>query len=387
MVTEKFWRMQASGGAASLDLFGQIGGEWYDDFDESDIASSLSILPPAAALTVRLNSPGGSIFAAMSIKRLLEARAKLAPVAIEVVGMAASAATLITSATGIPVRMATGAMMLIHPARMSADGLTAEELQAEAEGLEKVRLGIRAIYRAKTGLDDAELDALMAKESYLTAEEAVRLGFADVMISDGGKPEEGEEEEAPDRVPAALPVRPPRDASRLSAVVACLRSPVPVSGQEKAADVKEPAREEKAPETAVSSPAEEPQAAAEAQPEARIDPVAVALAKERARVSAIHELSAGVSGCDDLIKAAMTDGSSVEALAVRLVARLKTFPAVALGARLQDAADLTGLAAVPNSGLSPSSEEAAKAAAEKREHYSKIAVDAAARILPNRQRG
>lgn len=350
MSTDKFWRMQASDGAAGLDLFGQIGGEWYDDFDESDIAYSLSALPPAAALTVRVNSPGGSVFAAMAIKRLLEARAAIAPVSIEVVGLAASAATLITSAIGIPVRMATGAMMLIHPARMSVDGLTAEEMQAEAEGLEKVRLGIRAIYKAKTGLDDAELDALMAKESYLTAEEAVHLGFADAMLADGEKTEEGEEEEAPDRVPAPLPVRPPRDASRLFAVVACLRGPAPVSGPEKAADIKAPAPEEKAPEKPVSAPAEAPEAAAEAQPEARIDPVAVALAKERARVSAIHELSAGIAGCDDLIRAAMADGSSAEALAVRLVARLKTFPAVAMGARLQDAADLTGLEAAGNFG-------------------------------------
>ena len=128
-------------------------------------------------LNVYINSMGGSVYTGIAIYNLIS-RHK-GPVTITVAGMAASAATIITSAKNAKVVMPRGSMMLVHPVRMSTDALTPREMKEAAENLEKVRLSVRDIYSEKTGLDEKTLDKLMNAESFLTAEEAVELGFAD----------------------------------------------------------------------------------------------------------------------------------------------------------------------------------------------------------------
>lgn len=377
MATPDFRMETAADGSATLDLFGAIGSGWLDDFDDSDIAEQMRELPAGAPLTVRLNSPGGSVFAAMAIKRLLEARAAVSSVTIEVVGLAASAATLITCAIGCPVSMATGAMMLIHPVRLDTFGAdyTADELREAADGLEKVRESIRAIYRARTGLEDAQLDGLMDKESYLTADEAIAMHFADAKLPESAPAAQM----ASDRVIARDGERVHPDAARIRAALQLFEAPKAAETAperaEKAEAAQTPAQEENGVKNALLAPvAKAPQAAS-------AEAIAQALAVERARVSAIEELSEGLRGCDDLIRSAKADGSSVEAFAVAALRRLKTFPAVAFGARLSDAAELADLVPPGNDGLPLPGEAAAQAADEKRKHFSKLAADAAARAI------
>ena len=52
-------------------------------------------------------------------------------------------------------------------------------MRAMADALDKMKAGIVAAYRNKSGRDDAEIEALMAAETWLSAEEAVPLGLAD----------------------------------------------------------------------------------------------------------------------------------------------------------------------------------------------------------------
>lgn len=350
------FRMETTGDASTLDLFGSIGGSWLDDFDERDVAAAINQLPLGNALTVRINSPGGSVFAALAIKRLLEARATISRVAIEVIGIAASAATLITCAVGIPVRMATGSTMLIHPVRLYSDsGRTPEELREAAEGLEKIRLGIRDIYAAKTGQSAEALDALMGKESYLTAPEAVELHFADALLS-APETADGEDAEAvvPDRICAKAGETCAADLDRIRAALLALHpaadaadaaaSSGDAGADAHAADVT-PKSEEKAADDA--PPAEPEKIESRAAEETAANPAELirdAVAAERERIAAIDEMAEGLRGCDDLIRAAKADGSSAGAFAIAALKRLKTFSAVALGARLADAESVADLA-------------------------------------------
>ena len=48
-----------------------------------------------------------------------------------------------------------------------------------AEALDRMKAGMVAAYRDKSGRDDAEIEALMAAETWLSAQEAVELGLAD----------------------------------------------------------------------------------------------------------------------------------------------------------------------------------------------------------------
>jgi ATP-dependent Clp protease protease subunit len=57
--------------------------------------------------------------------------------------------------------------------------VTASDMRAMAEALDKMKAGMVAAYRDKSGRDDAEIEALMAAETWLSAQEAVELGFAD----------------------------------------------------------------------------------------------------------------------------------------------------------------------------------------------------------------
>jgi enoyl-CoA hydratase/carnithine racemase len=56
---------------------------------------------------------------------------------------------------------------------------TAADMRAMAEALDKMKAGMVAAYRDKCGRDDAEIEALMAAETWLSAQEALELGLAD----------------------------------------------------------------------------------------------------------------------------------------------------------------------------------------------------------------
>lgn len=164
---------------AKLDLFGVIGGGfWEEGFDESSFKRDLAQIPAGAKLEIHINSPGGSVFVGMAIKNLIQTYA--GEVEIFVMGIAASAATLITCAKNAKVYMPTGSMLMVHPPRLSGyKSMTAEELKEAAEALEKTSVSILEVYKEKTKLQEKKILELMNKETYLTAAEAVEYGFAD----------------------------------------------------------------------------------------------------------------------------------------------------------------------------------------------------------------
>ena len=164
--------------AARLDLFGVIGGGfWEDGFDENAFKTAMSAVDDSQPLDIYINSPGGSVFAAMAIHGMISRHA--GPVTITVAGLAASAATIITSAKNARVIMPTGSMMMVHEARTGADSATADNLREAATSLDKINQSVRDIYRQKTGMDDDKLKALLKVDTFLTASEAKELGFAD----------------------------------------------------------------------------------------------------------------------------------------------------------------------------------------------------------------
>jgi ATP-dependent Clp protease protease subunit len=75
--------------------------------------------------------------------------------------------------------MAANALLMIHnPWTMSMGG--AEQLRKDADLLDKMEANIRTSY-SRSSLNAEELDAAMAAETYYTAEEALELGFIDVI--------------------------------------------------------------------------------------------------------------------------------------------------------------------------------------------------------------
>jgi ATP-dependent Clp endopeptidase proteolytic subunit ClpP len=135
----------------------------------------LKALGPIAELTVRINSPGGSVFDGVAIYNALKRHD--AAITVWIDGIAASIASVIAMA-GDEVVMPENAMLMLHDPSGLVMG-TAADMRAMAEALDKMKAGMVAAYRDKSGRDDAEIGALMAAETWLSAQEALELGLAD----------------------------------------------------------------------------------------------------------------------------------------------------------------------------------------------------------------
>lgn len=123
---------------------------------------------------VNINSNGGDVFAGSTIYDLLSSYK--GNILIRVVGMAASAASVIACA-GTSEIVPT-AMIMIHNVSSYTEGDYNSMLHS-AEVLQKANKAIATAYCRKTGLSEKELLSLMDKETYITAEEAVKQGFID----------------------------------------------------------------------------------------------------------------------------------------------------------------------------------------------------------------
>jgi ATP-dependent Clp endopeptidase proteolytic subunit ClpP len=137
--------------------------------------AELGALPDDAAIDLRLNSPGGSVFDAVAIYNAL--RRHLGEVTVWIDGIAASAASYIAMA-GDMIVMPENAFLMIHDPSGLVMG-TAEDMRSTAEALDKVKVSLIQGYAAKSGKPDEEIAALMAAETWLDATEALDLGLID----------------------------------------------------------------------------------------------------------------------------------------------------------------------------------------------------------------
>jgi ATP-dependent protease ClpP protease subunit len=140
-------------------------------------AQFIKDLRPLAGKKIELliNSPGGSIVDGQAIVSALKRHT--GGVVAYVYGLAASMASAIACAAD-ECWMATGSMLMIHRASTVSMG-DAEDLRKDANLLEKFEKGLVNIYAKKTGMEPAEIEKMLADETWMDALEAVALGFAD----------------------------------------------------------------------------------------------------------------------------------------------------------------------------------------------------------------
>lgn len=129
---------------------------------------------PSHTINLRVNSPGGSVFAARAMEQAL--RAHKGKVVVHIDGLAASAATFVAMA-GDEIIMSKGAMFMIHKAWTGMWG-NAEDLRKEADLLDKIDGTLADTYAEKTGKDVAAISEWMTAETWFTAQEALDAGFA-----------------------------------------------------------------------------------------------------------------------------------------------------------------------------------------------------------------
>nr|DAK64006.1 MAG TPA: Putative ATP dependent Clp protease [Caudoviricetes sp.] len=206
MKNKKFWNWksrktlnQANEEVAErvLELHGTIAEEsWFDD----DVTPQLfkdELNAGSGDITVWINSPGGDCVAAAQIYNMLTQYK--GNVTVKIDGIAASAASVIAMA-GNTVLMSPVSMMMIHNPATVAFGDHAE-MQKAIDMLAEVKESIINAYVIKTGLSRSKLSHLMDAETWMDANKAVELGFADDIITraetkaNTDDPEEEDEDE------------------------------------------------------------------------------------------------------------------------------------------------------------------------------------------------
>jgi len=171
-MTRCWYDFRAQAGGAEIVIYDEIGAF---GIPAKAFLDELKALGPVAELTVRINSPGGSVFDGVAIYNALKRHQ--AKVTVWIDGIAASIASMIAMA-GDEVVMPENAMLVLHDPSGLVAG-TALDMRAMAEALDRMKAGMVAAYRDKSGRGDAEIEALMAAETWLSAQEAVALGLAD----------------------------------------------------------------------------------------------------------------------------------------------------------------------------------------------------------------
>lgn len=200
MKTKKFWdwkkvKNQETGAEERiLELSGTIAEDsWFDDDVTPQIFKD-ELNSGAGDITVWINSPGGDCVAAAQIYNMLSNYK--GKVTVKIDGIAASAASVIAMA-GDTVLVSPVSMLMIHNPATIAWGDHAE-MQKAIDMLSEVKESIINAYVLKTGLSRPKLSHLMDAETWMDANKAVELGFADEIMArakaEPKKEEEGAEE-------------------------------------------------------------------------------------------------------------------------------------------------------------------------------------------------
>lgn len=195
------YKSEVTDNVANLFIYGPIGSYYWDGVSAKRVKDFLQDLN-VDEINVYIHSRGGDFFEGLAIRNQLKAHS--AKVNAYIDGLAASAASLI--ATGADnIYMPNTSMIMIHNVWVFAAG-NAKELRKAATDLDKMSgVGMNAYMERFKGSED-ELKALLDDETFMTADEAVALGFADEVIekieitspvAEGPDDDEDDEEDTP----------------------------------------------------------------------------------------------------------------------------------------------------------------------------------------------
>ena len=174
---KNWFEITARGDAGcEVSIYDEIG-TW--GVTAKDFRDEFSAISESQAVTLRINSPGGSVFDALAIYNILDRHP--APVSVVIDGLAASAASYIAMA-GDTLTMPENAFIMIHNPWIGVVG-DADEMREMADFLDKVSGSLVRGYATKTGKDDDVIAAMMANETWFSASEALDYGLADEVTA------------------------------------------------------------------------------------------------------------------------------------------------------------------------------------------------------------
>ena len=189
----KFFNIQTdSNGVGAIFLYGDIGDHY--DVQSGRVAKELMEAEKAnRRVNVRINSNGGEVYCGIAIYNAL--KNSKADVHIYVDGIAASMASVI-ALCGKPVEMSKYARLMLHSVSGGCYG-NKKDMQKCIEEIESLEDSLGDIYAARLGMTKEEVKAAYfdGEDHWLTADEALRLGFIDGIYDAEPVPEDSTPEQ------------------------------------------------------------------------------------------------------------------------------------------------------------------------------------------------
>lgn len=272
------------------------------------VSSGLA-LANGGPVDVVINSYGGSVYSGSEIYTMLREHA--GDVTVKIVGIAASAASVIAMG-GDVVMISPTAQLMIHNASTITEG-DSREHAAAAQFLDNVNESIANAYAEKTGLERDEIRSLMDEETFFTAQSAKEKGFVDEIMF------------ATD----------PQSQNGLSLAASAAAQSIPFAAAQKMKEVignvkKDAAAQAKAPKAQPENKKQEPEAQKEAQKpmnkqelkaqhgDVYNEIVEEVRNAERERIAGLNAL-ASHPGSKDLIAAAIKSGATKGEVAIEIL--------------------------------------------------------------------
>ena len=257
----KFWKWSNSVSSNNQELIldGPIASDtWWGDEVTPDLFRE-ELKQHAGDLTVVINSPGGDVFAGLAIYNALVNHN--GNVTVRVDGLAASIASVIAMA-GDKIIMSPGSMIMIHRPSVCAMG-TVDDMEKAKDVLTKIEEGITPIYAKRTGLNEDKIAELLEAETWMLADKAVELGFADEVSEapEKQKQDEGVQNAMGMNFAFSMSAVKQADAKPMQSLVEQIKA----KAEAEAAKAAEPTENAPEPETKTDETAV-PEAAPEAEP-------------------------------------------------------------------------------------------------------------------------
>lgn len=178
-----------SGGDNVITMFDIIGEDFWSGggITAKGVAAQLRAIGDRP-IEVQINSPGGDMFEGIAIYNVLREHPQ--PITIKIMGMAASAASIVAMA-GDTIEIGAASFVMIHNCWVLAIG-NRHDMAETAAWLEPFDAAMVDVYAARTGQDAKQIAKWMDAETYMSGSQAVERGFADALLpADQVKVDEG----------------------------------------------------------------------------------------------------------------------------------------------------------------------------------------------------
>jgi ATP-dependent Clp protease protease subunit len=197
-----WYKFQAKAGnkPTLLTIYDDIGA--YGVRAESFIAV---LRQQTGEVEIEISSLGGSVIEGLALFNGMSRWAQTAgnSLTFTVMGVAASIASMLIMVPGAKVRMPSNTYLMVHKPWASPEG-NADELREIADILDKMEPALVNAYAKRSGKTDEDIRAMLAAETWLTADEALAAGFVDEVIDPIEISNSCDKERLPDNIRALL---------------------------------------------------------------------------------------------------------------------------------------------------------------------------------------